>query len=87
MQPISRSEMLLNDPCATMRPQAFIADLRRRVQFLGSDIHGEEKQASVFDSSDIAYPALARNLRDQRDNLLLTITMLESRLVERHVTN
>lgn len=86
MQPISRSETRLNHPRTTMRLQAFIAELQRRVQLLSADIHAEEKQAGVFDSSDIAYPALARNLRAQRDNLLLTITMLENRFVGKDVT-
>ena len=35
----------------------------------------------IFDTST-AYPILARNLRTRRDNLLATITMLDSRLVE-----
>jgi hypothetical protein len=85
MRPTSRLETLPNDPRANMKLHALIADLRWRVQLLDSDIHGEEKRTGIFDVSDIAYPVLARNLRGRRDNLLVTITMLQSQLVETDV--
>ncbi|WP_426437463.1 hypothetical protein [Bradyrhizobium genosp. P] len=82
MQPTSRLETLPNDPHATMKLHALIADLRWRVQLLDSDIHEEERRTGLFDVSNIAYPVLARNLRARRNNLSLTIMVLESRLPE-----
>jgi hypothetical protein len=81
MQPISRFETLLNDPRATMKLHALIADLRRQVQLLDCDLHEEEKRTAISDLSNSAYPIIARNLRTRRGNLSATITMLESRLV------
>jgi hypothetical protein len=82
MQPTSRLETPLNHPRTAMKLQALIADLRWRIQLLGSDIQEEEKRTGVTDLSNKAYPILARSLRTRRDNLLATITMLESRLGE-----
>jgi hypothetical protein len=82
MQMMSRLETMRNDPRATMKLHALIADLRWRVQLLDSDVHEEEKKSGVFDACNVAYSTLARNLRARRDNLLGTITMLESQLVE-----
>ena len=78
MQPTSRLEI----PRTARKLQALIADLRWRVQLLGSDIQEEEKRTGISNVSDSAYPILARNLRTRRDNLLATITMLESRLAD-----
>ena len=82
MQPTYRLETLLNYPRTAMKLQALIADLRWRIQLLGSDVQEEEKRTGVSDLSNRAYPILARNLRTRRDNLLATIAMLESRLAE-----
>ena len=82
MQPISRLGTQPNDPRATMKLQALIADLNWQVQLLSYDLQEEEKRTGVSDLSNRAYPILARNLRTRRDNLLATITMLESRLGE-----
>jgi hypothetical protein len=87
MQPTSRLETLLNHSRTTMKLQALIADLRWRVQLLASDIQEEEKHTGIFDVSNIAYPILARNLRARRDNLLVTITVLESQLAETDMTS
>ena len=85
MQQTSRLETVQNHPRTATKLQALIADLRWRVQLLGSDIQEEEKRTGVSDLSKGAYPILARNLRTRRDNLLTTITMLESRLGEADV--
>jgi hypothetical protein len=82
MQPTSRLETLPNDHRTTMKLQRLIADLRWQVQLLDSGIHEEEQRTGIFDVSNITYPTLARDLRARRDNLLITITMLESQLAE-----
>ena len=82
MQPTSRLETLPNDPRTTIKLQTPIADLRWQVQLHDSDIHEEEQRTGIFDVSNITYPTLAQNLRVRRDNLLVTITMLESQLAE-----
>jgi hypothetical protein len=82
MQPISRLGTPSNDPRTTMKLRVLIADLGWHVRLLSSDIHEEEKRTGLFDVSDIAYPTLARNLRTRRDNLLVTIALLESQLAE-----
>jgi hypothetical protein len=63
-----------------MKLQMLIADLSRQVQLLNYDLHEEEKRTGSFDVSDIAYPMLAKNLRARRDNLRVTIALLESQL-------
>ena len=82
MQPTARSKTLLNDPRATMKLHALIADLRRRVQVLDFDLYEQEKRTGIFSVSDAAYPILARDQRARRNNLLVTITMLQRQLVE-----
>jgi len=89
MQPTSRLETLPNHPRTTMKLRTLINDLRWRIQLLDADIQDEEKRMGVSNVSNTAYPILntaypilARNLRTRRDNLLATITMLDSRLVE-----
>ena len=49
-----------------------------RVQLLDAHIQDEEKRTGISNVSNTAYPILARNLRTRRDNLLATITMLDS---------
>jgi hypothetical protein len=80
MHPISRFETRSNDPRTIMKLQVLIADLRRQVLLLESDIHDEQTRSGIFDVANIAYPTLARTLRARRDNLLVTITLLEGQL-------
>ncbi|MCK1710002.1 MULTISPECIES: hypothetical protein [unclassified Bradyrhizobium] len=78
MQPTSRFE-------ATMPTQlhALISDLRWRTQLLDADIRDEERKAGISDPNNLAYPLLAQNLRARRDNLQVSIAILESRLSSR----
>ncbi|MDE5442985.1 hypothetical protein GWG65_16290 [Bradyrhizobium sp. CSA207] len=78
MQPTSRFE-------ATMPTQlhALISDLRWRTQLLDADIREEERKAGISDPTNLAYPLLALNLRARRDNLQVSIAILESRLSSR----
>ncbi|MGY4291512.1 hypothetical protein ACVWXO_010778 [Bradyrhizobium sp. LM2.7] len=78
MQPTSRFE-------ATMPTQlhALISDLRWRTQLLDADIRDEERKAGISDQNNLAYPLLAQNLRARRDNLQVSIAILESRLSSR----
>ena len=80
MQPTSRLETFLTDTRSMMKLRMLIADLRRQVGLLASDIHEEEKRTGIVDASDVAYPILAKNLSARRDNLLVTISLLESQL-------
>ncbi|TYO64164.1 hypothetical protein FXV83_22570 [Bradyrhizobium hipponense] len=75
MQPTSRFE-------ATMPTQlhALISDLRWRTQLLDADIRDEERKAGISDPTNLAYPLLALNLRARRDNLQVSIAILENRL-------
>jgi hypothetical protein len=72
MQEVSRSgttgELQLN---------ALIANLWWRVDLMNSDIVEEEARAGVFDIRQRSYPLLALNLRERRDNLISTISVLE----------
>jgi hypothetical protein len=78
MQPMSRFE-------ATIPTQlhALISDLRWRTQMLDADILEEVRNAGISDPKDLAYPLLAQNLRARRDNLQMSIAILESRLSDR----
>ena len=78
MQPTSRFE-------ATIPTQlhALISDLRWRAQLLDADILEEERRAGISDPKNPAYPMLALNLRARRDNIQVSITILESRLSSR----
>jgi hypothetical protein len=75
MQPTSRFE-------ATIPTQlhALISDLRWRMQMLDADIQEEERRAGISDPKNLAYPMLALNLRARRDNIQMSIMILESRL-------
>jgi len=59
-----------------------IADLSRIVDILNVDIASKEEEAGVTDHARPEYPALARELRARRDNLLETINALRQRLVQ-----
>jgi hypothetical protein len=69
---------------ATLRETAqirtMIGDLGRTFQILAYEISAEEEQARVSDPADVAYPILARVMRARRDNLKVTIALLEQRL-------
>jgi hypothetical protein len=64
-----------------LQTKTLIADIRRIVQILDSDIAAEEEQARIFDRSQVEYPMLARTLAARRNNLMDTIAALEQRLV------
>ena len=57
---------------------ALISDLRRTVHYFEIDIEIEETRAGVVDAQNPAYPTSARSLRARRENLLVTIAMLET---------
>jgi hypothetical protein len=57
-----------------------IGDLSRSVETLTADIEYEEERAGVRDLEDPAYPVLARSLRTRRENIRVTIAMLEALL-------
>ena len=78
MQPTSRFE-------ATIPTQlhALISDLRWRTQMLDADILEEERRAGISDPKNLAYPMLAQNLRARRDNIQVSIAILESRTEKR----
>lgn len=80
MQPISRFETPPSDPGTRLKLQVLVAELRRCVRLLSSDI-GEQAGSR----SHVADSPLARNLSARRDNLLVTIRMLEERLVKTEV--
>jgi hypothetical protein len=56
-----------------------IADLRRSLQLLETDLQLEERTARILDVSDPTYPTTARALRLRRDNLAGTINTLEAK--------
>jgi hypothetical protein len=80
MQPTSRFETQASNPRTATKLQALIADLRRQVLLLEQDIQDEQKRTGIYDVCHVAYPTLARNLRSRRDNLLVTIALLEDQL-------
>lgn len=58
---------------------ALIADLKRRIDLIDSDIAEAENQAGIFDVRQRTYPLLALILRARRDNIASTISVLEER--------
>ena len=72
MQEVSRSAVT-----GELQLNALIADLWWRVDLMNSDIVEEEARAGVFDIRQRSYPLLALNLRERRDNLISTISVLE----------
>ena len=75
MQPTSRFETTI-----PTQLHALISDLRWRTQMLDADISEEERRAGISDPKNLAYPMLALNLRARRDNIRVSIAILESRL-------
>ena len=61
-----------------LRIATLISDLSRTVNLLTGDIEREEERAGVRDVSDPTYPVSARNLRERRDNIRVTIGSLEA---------
>ena len=59
-----------------------IADLSRIVDLLNVDIASREQETGVTDPARPECPALVRELRARRDNLLETIYALRQRLVQ-----
>jgi hypothetical protein len=60
-----------------------LADLVRTVELIESEIAAEEERTGVSDRSDAKYSILARTLTERRDNLKMTIAVLEQRHAER----
>jgi hypothetical protein len=65
-----------------LQTNRLIADIRRVVAILNSDIAAEEEQARVSDPRLPEYPLLARALVTRRDNLEATLASLEKRVRE-----
>jgi hypothetical protein len=57
-----------------------IADLNRAVKFLDFDIAAEEARLQIYDQANADYPMLARTIAARRENLKVTISVLEARL-------
>jgi len=57
-----------------------VSELRRTVHNFEASIQAEEERAQVFNVAKPGYPVLARNFKARRDNLLVTISMLENHL-------
>jgi hypothetical protein len=55
-----------------------IGDLSRKADILTADIEHEEARVGIRDTSDPAYPVLARSLRVRRKNIGTTIASLEA---------
>ena len=75
MQSTSRFE-----PTASLQLHALISDLHWRVQMLESDIAEEERNAGNADPGSPTYSMLAQTLRARRDNLRISIALLEARV-------
>jgi septation ring formation regulator EzrA len=67
-------------PEAAGRVETMIADLNRAVKFLDFDIATEEEREQVYDRANADYPMLARTIAARRENLKVTISILEARL-------
>ena len=64
----------------TAQIRTMIADFNRTLLVLDCEISTEEEQARAANPADVAYPILARVMRARRDNLRVTIALLEQRL-------
>jgi septation ring formation regulator EzrA len=81
MRPQSRFETSTNSAAQDLwQLTVLISDLRRTVRNFETSIEAEEGRAQVFDMAKASYPILARNFKARRDNLLVTISMLENHL-------
>jgi hypothetical protein len=70
--------MSRDDTDTGSRLNTLLSDLRRRVEVLTADIAQEEGRTQKFNDADPAYPPLARSLRTRRENLLATISTLQT---------
>jgi hypothetical protein len=59
---------------------ALLGSLRRTAVALEANIKEEERQTGKHDTAHYAYPITARAWSQQRDNLNVTIAVLEQRL-------
>jgi hypothetical protein len=73
-----RSETLRSIATNQLRIATLINNLTWSASILAADIEHEEVQTRVRDLREPGYPALARNLRARRDNLLATVASLEA---------
>jgi flagellar protein FliJ len=64
----------------TAQIRTMIADFERTLLVLDSEISTEEERAGMADPADAAYPNLAGVMRARRDNLKVTVSLLEQRL-------
>jgi len=74
MQATSRFEAT-----ASLQLHALISDLQWRVEMLERDLLEEERNAGNADPASSTYSMLAQNLRARRDNLKISIALLEAR--------
>ncbi|SFI47228.1 hypothetical protein [Bradyrhizobium sp. Gha] len=75
MQATSRFEAT-----ASLQLHALISDLHWRVRMLEGDIDEEERNAGTTDPGSPTYSMLAQALRARRDNLRISIALLEARI-------
>ncbi len=60
--------------------RSMVKELQRTIQILLIDVCTEEERVQVFDKADPLYSVLARTLTSRRDNLIVTVAVLEKRL-------
>lgn len=65
---------------AVAQISTMLDDLRRIVDVLNQHVAIEEQTTKNNDPSHFAYSTVARALRTRRDNLLVTVSMLEAHL-------
>jgi hypothetical protein len=63
-----------------LQTRRLLADIKRVVDILNSDIADEEGQAGIFDPARPEYPILARAMAARRDNLKSTMATLQRRI-------
>jgi hypothetical protein len=81
MKPTSHSETSTNSvPQALWQLTVLISDLRRTVYNFEASIEAEEGRAHVVERAKANYATQAGDFKGRRDNLLLTISMLENHL-------
>ena len=66
-------------PTAPAQIEALIVSLSKGVQLLDEEVEAEERRSRCRDCNDTAYSLLARNLRERRKNLSVTIGALQER--------
>lgn len=64
----------------TAQIRTMVADFNRTLMVLDCEISTEEERVRVSDPADIAYPMLARVMTVRRDNLRVTVGLLQKRL-------